>query len=232
MRPRDERTCSRIFERHSEPIGNQELFHAPQDPYNFPVDEGLAERRNRRNGPLGMLVLLLGLVAIAGVVVITLTQKQFLNPRTSSPSSDSDDMGAGIAQASGLRGHLVTRWQQGKTQYMLKMEPLDRGTPLDSPPSPQISPSPSPSTSVCWTQPGSRYVASRFCCTAARSRRHRPVQTSFRTFRATTARWKRCGRRETCLVRPINIRNSTTGICRPTSQRLRSRMSCLEESQR
>ena len=215
-----------------EPIGNQELFHAPQDPYNFPVDEGLVEQKKPSKRASGMLVLLLGLVAIAGVVVITLTQKQFLSPRTSSPSSDSDDMGAGIAQASGLRGHLVTRWQQGKTQYMLKMEPLDpRDAAGFSAVAANIS-SPSPSTSVCWTQPGSRYVASRFCCTAARSRRHRPVQTSFRTFRATTARWKRCGRRETCLVRPINIRNSTTGICRLTSQRLRSRMSCLEESQR
>ena len=108
-----------------EPIGNQELFHAPQDPYNFPVDEGFVEQKKPSKRASGMLVLLLGLVAIAGVVVITLTQKQFLSPRTSSPSSDSDDMGAGIAQASGLRGHLVTRWQQGKTQYMLKMEPLD-----------------------------------------------------------------------------------------------------------
>ena len=34
-------------------------------------------------------------------------------------------MGAGIANGSGIRGHLVTRWQQGKPQYMLKLEPLD-----------------------------------------------------------------------------------------------------------
>lgn len=114
-----------------EPIGNQELFHAQQDPYNFPVDEGFVEPKKPSKGGSGRLVLLLGLVAIAGVVVITVTQKQFLSPKgtssssSSASSSDSDDMGAGIAQASGLRGHLVTRWQQGKTQYMLKMEPLD-----------------------------------------------------------------------------------------------------------
>jgi len=110
-----------------EPMGNQEILHAQQDPYNFPIDEGFVEQKKPSKRASGMLVLLLGLMAIAGVVVITVTQKQFLTPKgsLSSSSSDSDDMGAGIAQASGLRGHLVTRWQQGKTQYMLKMEPLD-----------------------------------------------------------------------------------------------------------
>jgi hypothetical protein len=112
----------------AEPIGNQELFHA-QDTYNFPVDENVIEPRKSSKRASGAIVLLLGLVAIVGVVAISLTQKQFLNPKSASSIPDADDMGAGIAQASGLRGHLVTRWQQGKTQYMLKMEPLD---PRDS----------------------------------------------------------------------------------------------------
>lgn len=109
-----------------EPIGNQETFHAPQEPYNFPVDEGFVAQKSSSKRASGFLiVLLLGLVAIAGVAVITVTQKQFLTPKASASTADADDMGAGVAQASGLHGHLVTRWEQGKAQYMLKMEPLD-----------------------------------------------------------------------------------------------------------
>lgn len=103
-------------------IGSQELFHAPQDPFSFPVDQGpvVAQKSSKRAS--GVLILLLGFIAIAGVIIVTLTQKQLT---TAKAAPDTDDMGAGVSQASGLRGHLVTRWQNGKTQYMLKMEPLD-----------------------------------------------------------------------------------------------------------
>lgn len=108
----------------AEPVGNQEPQLAPLDPFNFPVDEQPIVEKKASKKSSGPLVLILGLVAIVGVVAITLTQKQFSTPKAPA-SPDSDDMGAGISQASGLRGHLVTRWQQGKAQYMLKMEPLD-----------------------------------------------------------------------------------------------------------
>jgi hypothetical protein len=99
-------------------IGSQEAYQAPRDP----VNEGAVVQRSSNRAP-GFIILLFALVAIAGVGAIALTQKQFAT--TKAPTADSDDMGAGVANASGIRGHLVTRWQQGKVQYMLKMEPLD-----------------------------------------------------------------------------------------------------------
>ncbi|HEX4284784.1 MAG TPA: hypothetical protein VHZ28_06795 [Terracidiphilus sp.] len=100
-----------------EKIGTQEAFHAPQE---FPSDDQFIVRKPAKKSS-GPLILILGFVAVVGVLGITLTQKQYLTPKA---STDSDDLGAGVATASGLRGHLVTRWQ-GKTQYMLKMEPMD-----------------------------------------------------------------------------------------------------------
>jgi len=106
-------------------VGNQEAFMAPRDP--DPTDEDAIVQRSSKRAS-GLVIVLLGLVAAAGVGVVALTQKQFGTSK--SATADSDDMGAGIANASGIRGHLVTRWQQGKVQYMLKMEPLD---PRDAP---------------------------------------------------------------------------------------------------
>ena len=68
-----------------------------------------------------MIFGLFGLLVLAMGALVMLTQKNPDKPKT---PIDSDDLGAGIANASGLRGHLVTRWQ-GKAQYMLKIEPLD-----------------------------------------------------------------------------------------------------------
>ncbi|HEX3894347.1 MAG TPA: hypothetical protein VHW46_17355 [Terracidiphilus sp.] len=106
--------------------GVQETFRAPIDPNSFPLDEGAGLQKSPKKTS-GVLIVGLGLVAMIGIGVITLTQGKYLTPKTGSSSvpGDSDDMGAGIANGSGLRGHLVTRWQQGKAQYMLKMEPLD-----------------------------------------------------------------------------------------------------------
>jgi hypothetical protein len=46
-----------------------------------------------------------------------------LSSKSKSPN-DTDDLGQGVFSASGLRGHLVTRWQD-KAQYQLKIEPID-----------------------------------------------------------------------------------------------------------
>lgn len=70
-----------------------------------------------------IFVLLFGAAIVACLAVIATTQKRPSNAPNIPP--DADDLGQGIANASGLRGHLVTRWQKGKTQYMLKIEPLD-----------------------------------------------------------------------------------------------------------
>jgi hypothetical protein len=105
--------CSR-----PEKIGSQELFRAPTPE----ADESPIVQKSANRGS-GMVMLLLGAVAVAGVVAITLTQKQYFS--TKAATADSDDMGQGVANAAGMRGHLVTRWQQNRVQYMLKMEPLD-----------------------------------------------------------------------------------------------------------
>jgi hypothetical protein len=106
-------------------VGSQELFHAPPDPnaapnaVSFGGESGIRRSRNSS----GLLVLLVGLFVIAAGAVLVLTQKG-LKAAKPNFAPNSDDLGAGISQASGLRGHLVTRWQ-GKAQYMLKIEPLD-----------------------------------------------------------------------------------------------------------
>jgi hypothetical protein len=66
----------------------------------------------------GLKVLLLGLlvVGIAAYAVIGL--------RKSTPKEDSIDLGPGIENASGLRGHLVAGWK-GNAQYQLRIEPID-----------------------------------------------------------------------------------------------------------
>lgn len=99
-------------------VGNQDRFEAPRDAY--PDGTPMVQRTSNRAS--GFIVVVLGLVTVVGVVAITLTQRAINTPKA---VADSDDMGQGVANASGIRGHLVTRWQQGKVQYMLKMEPLD-----------------------------------------------------------------------------------------------------------
>jgi hypothetical protein len=103
------------------PTNAEELFRAPVDPNEQPWDDGSGIRP--RKGSSRVLMLLLGVIAMAACAVLVLSQKG-LKSATPNISSAADDLGAGISQASGLRGHLVTRWQ-GKAQYMLKIEPLD-----------------------------------------------------------------------------------------------------------
>jgi hypothetical protein len=112
--PEEQKSNSAKFEG-----AKQELFHAPE---NLDDQTPGAESGTRQGKKLsGLLVLLLGFVVLAAAAVLVLSQKGL---KSATASSGSDDLGAGISQASGLRGHLVTRWQD-KTQYMLKIEPLD-----------------------------------------------------------------------------------------------------------
>jgi len=59
----------------------------------------------------------LGVLAVAALVILL-----FNLPRK---KSDANDLGQGVFNAAGLRGHLVTRWQKGKTQYQLQIQPID-----------------------------------------------------------------------------------------------------------
>jgi hypothetical protein len=102
-------------------VGNQEPFHAPIDLESAPLGDGSGIRPPTRKSPRSFLLMLAAAVLAIGSVVI-LTQNN--HPGKPKMAMDSDDLGAGIDNASGLRGHLVTRWQ-GKAQYMLKIEPLD-----------------------------------------------------------------------------------------------------------
>ncbi|HLY43544.1 MAG TPA: hypothetical protein VKR52_20190 [Terracidiphilus sp.] len=59
----------------------------------------------------------LGVLAVAAIIILL-----FNLPRK---KSDANDLGQGVFNASGLRGHLVTRWAKGKTQYQLQIQPID-----------------------------------------------------------------------------------------------------------
>jgi hypothetical protein len=77
--------------------------------------------RPRRPLPILPILLIFVMAAVAGgaVLLVMNVQKGKVSP------NDTDDLGQGVNNASGLRGHLVTRWEQGKAQYQLKIEPID-----------------------------------------------------------------------------------------------------------
>ena len=99
-------------------VGNQDLFHAAQESDGLEADS--APKPAMKSSVI--FVLLFGVAIVACLGIIASTQKR---PNAPNIPPDADDLGQGVANASGLRGHLVTRWQKGKTQYMLKIEPLD-----------------------------------------------------------------------------------------------------------
>lgn len=101
-----------------EKIGNQELFHAGPGDGQFPIEASGIERSSGR-APVLLIVVAVAMAAFGAFVYVTQGKPGMLKM-----SAEPADLGAGISQASGLRGHLVVRWQ-GKTQYMLKIEPLD-----------------------------------------------------------------------------------------------------------
>lgn len=76
--------------------------------------------RRRRKSPLGSILMLivLAFLGVAGYYFYT-------NQKQTNAKNALNDLGQGISTASGIRGHLVTRFEQGKTKYMLKIEPID-----------------------------------------------------------------------------------------------------------
>lgn len=110
----------KAFSTYNKPVkvGNQELFQAPQESDGLETEAGISPPKKSSL----IFVLLFGVAIVACLAVLASTQKR---PNAPNIPPDADDLGQGVATASGLRGHLVTRWQKGKTQYMLKIEPLD-----------------------------------------------------------------------------------------------------------
>jgi hypothetical protein len=111
---------------------HHDLFRAPRE------DTEKSRKRGGGGGAIVPILLLALLFAVIGGAVV-LMRKGTLNmfassdslnsllsstPFLSKPESDTDDLGQGVANDSGIRGHLVTSWK-GKALYMLKIEPLD-----------------------------------------------------------------------------------------------------------
>lgn len=96
---------------------NQTSEAAPQD---APPSEGqpvIIEPKSRTPLLIGGAVLLL-LLAVAAYFMA--------RPKSSGPSAaveSADDLGPGVFNPAGLRGHLITQWQ-GKARYQLQIEPL------------------------------------------------------------------------------------------------------------
>jgi hypothetical protein len=81
---------------------------------------GISRKPQKKSSNAILLLAVTGALAFTGFVFVT----HFGSLGNSKPN-DSDDLGQGILNSSGLRGHLVTRWQDKKTQYQLKIEPID-----------------------------------------------------------------------------------------------------------
>lgn len=73
---------------------------------------------SRKGKKLERSTLLIGGAILAAALIVLLT---FNHPK---PKLDYDDLGAGISNATGLKGHLISRWQ-GKAQYQLEFGPID-----------------------------------------------------------------------------------------------------------
>ncbi|MGB7548350.1 MAG: hypothetical protein WBM14_11420 [Terracidiphilus sp.] len=103
-------------------VKEQEWFHAGPDAgqQNSAGGTPVSSRggRSGSGGKSGYALLLVGVVVLAVVVVVLFTTIQ---PKS---KSEPDDLGDGVFNAAGLRGHLVTRWQ-GIAQYQLQITPID-----------------------------------------------------------------------------------------------------------
>ncbi|MGA7857813.1 MAG: hypothetical protein WCA11_07805 [Terracidiphilus sp.] len=96
-------------------LGVQERFVAHPDEGKDGLGGGMMPPQKPKSG---LMVLLVGLLVI-GVAAYAV-----LGTKKSAPKSDSEDLGAGIDNASGLRGHLVAGWK-GNVEYQLRIEPID-----------------------------------------------------------------------------------------------------------
>lgn len=72
-------------------------------------------------------VLLLLLLGMGLVIVVTVMVRAHI--QSAAAPAEFQDLGAGISNATGLRGSLRARWQDNTAQYQLKIEPID---PLES----------------------------------------------------------------------------------------------------
>lgn len=107
-------------------VKEQEWFHAgPDEGQQNPAD-GTAvsspDGKSGRGGKSGFAVLLVGVVILAVAAVVLFTTGK------SKSKSEPEDLGDGVFNAAGLRGHLVIRWQ-GNAQYQLQITPIN---PLES----------------------------------------------------------------------------------------------------
>jgi hypothetical protein len=75
-------------------------------------------RKKSGGGNLPLLVALLAIIGIAGYFI-------FKNQAQVKARNEVNDLGQGVSTASGIRGHLVTRFEKDQTKYMLKIEPID-----------------------------------------------------------------------------------------------------------
>lgn len=85
------------------------------------VDTGIGSgERNGANLMAPRFLVRLGIAAVAGACLIGVSGCKF------SPSPDAfQDLGAGISNATGLKGSLKTRWQGKAAQYQLEIDPID-----------------------------------------------------------------------------------------------------------
>jgi len=70
----------------------------------------------KKKSPVNLLLIALAVAAACAIAYFSLNKPK--------PKTDSDDLGAGVFSAAGLRGRLVTKWQ-GSAQYQLRIGPLD-----------------------------------------------------------------------------------------------------------
>ena len=77
-------------------------------------------RPKKKSGPGGMIVMLVLAAAVAAGSYFVYTNQSQVKAKKAM-----NDLGQGVITASGIRGHLVTKWDNKQTRYMLKIEPID-----------------------------------------------------------------------------------------------------------
>lgn len=99
----------------------QEWAHAYMSSTQPPLGPlGRPRPRRKKSGPGGMIVMVvLAAVVAAGSYFVYTSQSQVRAKKAM------NDLGQGVITASGIRGHLVTKWDNKQTRYMLKIEPID-----------------------------------------------------------------------------------------------------------
>jgi len=85
-----------------------------------PPNYGRPAPGKKKGSTLNMLLMVI-FVALCGAFGYIL----YTNQKQTASRNAMNDLGQGVSTASGIRGHLVTRFEQGKTKYMLKIEPID-----------------------------------------------------------------------------------------------------------